>query len=50
MRVTIGGFAVAKPAQSFNHRVLRLRLPRVDDVVNLGYIAEVGMIYFAVGR
>jgi len=24
MRVTIGGFAVAKPAQSFNHRVLRL--------------------------
>ncbi len=49
VRVAIGGFSVAKSAQSFDHRVLRLRLTRIDDVIDLRHIAEVGMLFFAVG-
>src|SRR6266849_10770433 len=43
VRVAIGRFAVAKSTQSFNHRVLRLGLSSIDDVVNLSHIAKVGM-------
>ena len=47
MRITIGRFVVAQSAQSFDHRVLSLGLPGIDDVINLGYIAKVWMIFFA---
>src|SRR5208282_1779958 len=49
MRVTISRFVMAESPQSFNHRVLRFRLPRIDDVVYLRHIAEVRMIPFALG-
>jgi len=35
-------------AQRFDDRVLRLRLARIDDVVDFGDIAEVRMILFTV--
>ena len=50
VRVVVGSFMVAKAAQSFDHGVLCFRLPGIDDVVNLGHIAEVGMIILAVVR
>ena len=50
MRVVVGGLVVAQAAQGFDHRVLRFRLARVDDVVDLRYIAEVRMVRLAFGR
>src|SRR5208282_6031059 len=49
VRIAIGGFAVAESAESFDHRVLRLRLACIDDVVNFRHIAEVWMISLAIG-
>ena len=49
MRVVIGCFSVAQPAQRFDHGVLRLGLPGVDHVVDFGDVAEVRMIFFAIG-
>ena len=47
MRVVVGGLVVAEPAQGFDHRVLRFRLPRIDHVVNFRNVAEMRMIFLA---
>src|SRR5579864_9849768 len=53
MRVVVGGVTMAEPAKGFDNRVLGFGLPGIDDVVNLCYVAEVGVIFlrvFVVGR
>src|SRR5579863_6889720 len=50
MRVMIGRFVVPEAAQRFDHGALRLRLARVDHVVDLGHVAEVGMLLLALHR
>src|SRR5437588_501644 len=47
MSVVAGGFLVAKAAQGFDDRALRLGLAGINDVVNLSHIAEVGMVFIA---
>src|SRR5579863_4348755 len=49
MGVVRSGFAMAKPAQSLDDRILRFGLAGVDDVVDFGDIAEVGMGFLGVG-
>ncbi len=50
MCVVIGGFVVSQPAQRFDDSVLRLRLARINDVVDFRDIAEVWMVFFALHR
>src|ERR1035438_2551925 len=50
MRIPIRRLIVPQPAQSLNHRVLRLRLPRIDHVVNLRDIAKMRMVLLSVRR
>ena len=45
----VRGFVVAEAAQGFDHRVLRLGLASIDHVVDFGDVAEVRMIFLAVG-
>src|SRR5579859_1958729 len=48
MRVVIRSPSVPKAPERFNHRVLCLRLPRVDYIVDLGYISEMRMIFLTI--
>src|SRR6266403_5311606 len=48
--VVVSLIVVSQTAQSFDDGVLRLGLAGVDDVVDLGYIAEMGMIFLTLGR
>src|ERR1700719_2428259 len=50
MRVVIGLLVVSKPAQSFDHRILRFGLTGVDYVINFGDVAKVRMIRLALLR
>src|SRR5579862_2595229 len=50
MGVVIGGFSVAQAPERLNDSVLRLRLPSVNDVVYLGHVAEVWMIFLSLDR
>ena len=44
----VSGFVVAESAQCFYDGVLSFGLPGVDDIVNLGHVAEVRMFLIAI--
>src|SRR5690242_20254485 len=50
MRITLGVLLMPEPTQRLNYRVLRLRLARVNHVVNFRDTAEVGMIFLTLFR
>ena len=49
MSVVAGSVVVPQTTESFDHGVLRLRLARIDHVVDLRHIAKVRMLFLAVG-
>src|SRR5208282_5440613 len=49
MRIVVGRLIVSKSAQRFDDCVLCLGLAGVDDVIDLGNVAEVRMIFLAFG-
>ncbi len=49
MRVSVSGFTMAESAQSLDDRVLRFGLAGVDDVVDFGNVAKVGMVFCRAG-
>ena len=49
MSVVIGLLVVTEAAQGLNDRILGFGLARVDHVIDLAHLAEVGMVRLSVG-